>query len=122
MQNHISTKSPKVPLRLCAEKWIHLSHKRTLGIEEPELKLRKKGIQEDSCEKDKSPKGMKVLKWHGNEDQMNISIYHMLQSCGVQADSYLKTEVTMKLIFRPKKSYLDLRSLGFHSPKSDYHQ
>ena len=53
---------------------------------------------------------------------MNISIHHMLQSCGVQAGSYLKTEVTMKLIFRPQKSYLDLKSPGFHSPKSDYHQ
>ena len=36
----------------------------------------------------------KSAKWHGNEEQMNISIYHMSQSCGVQAGSYLKTEVT----------------------------
>ena len=50
-------------------------------------------MQEDSYEKDKSPKARKVLEWHGNEEQMNISIYHMLQYCGVQADSYLKTEV-----------------------------
>ena len=32
-------------------------------------------------------------KWHGNDEQMNISIYHMLQSCGVQARNYPKTEV-----------------------------
>ena len=53
---------------------------------------------------------------------MYISVYHTLQSYGVQAGSYLQTEVTMKLIFRPQKSYLDLRSPGFHSPKLDYHQ
>ena len=41
-------------------------------------------------QKSKSTKG---AKWHGNEEQMNISVYHMLQSCGVQAESYLKTEV-----------------------------
>ena len=61
--------------------------------------------------KDKSPKARKVLEWHGNEEQMNISIYHMLQSCGVQDGSYLKTKVTMKFIFRPQKSYLDLKIL-----------
>ena len=59
MLNHESTKSPKVPLRPWAETWIHLSHKSTLGIEEPKLKFRKKGIQEDSYEKDKSPKAQK---------------------------------------------------------------
>ena len=59
MQNHTSTKLPKVPLRLWAEVWTHPSHKRTLGIEEPELKFRKKGMQEDSYEKDKSPKAQK---------------------------------------------------------------
>ena len=81
------------------------------GIEEPELKFRKKGMQEDSYEKEKCPKARKVLEWHGNEEQMNISIYHMLQSCGVQAGSYLKTEVTIKFIFWPQKSYLDLKIL-----------
>ena len=34
----------------------------------------------------------KSEKWHGNEEQMSISVYHMLQSCGVQAGSYLKIE------------------------------
>ena len=49
-------------------------------------------MQEDS-ERKKVQKH-KSEKWHGNEEQMNISIYQMLQSCGVQAGSYLKTEVT----------------------------
>ena len=48
--------------------------KRTLGIEKPELKFRKKGTHEDSYEKEKSPKAQKVLKWHGNEEQMNMSV------------------------------------------------
>ena len=60
--------------------------------------------------KDKSPKKhKKVLKGHGNEEQTNISVYHMLQSCGVQAISYLKAEVIMKLILWPQQSYLDLK-------------
>ena len=56
-------------------------------------------------------KGTKVLKWHGDEEQTNISVYHVLQSCGVQAVSYLKTKVIMKLIFWPQQSYLDLKIL-----------
>ena len=59
--------------------------------------------------RDKSPKVQKVLKWHENEEQTNISVYHVLQSCGVQAISYLKTKVIMKLIFWPRQSYLDLK-------------
>ena len=35
----------------------------------------------------------KSAKWHGNEEQMNISVYQMLRSCGVQAGSCPKTEV-----------------------------
>ena len=50
-------------------------------------------MQEDSYAKNKSPKAQKGAKWHGNEDQMNISVYLMLRSCGVQAGSYQKTEV-----------------------------
>ena len=51
----------------------------------------------------------KVLKWHGNDEQMNIFVFHMLQPCGVQAVSYLKAQVIMKLIFWPRQSYLDLK-------------
>ena len=59
--------------------------------------------------RDKSPKARKVLKWHGNEEQTNIFVYHMLQSCGVQVVSYLKTKGIMKLILWPEQSYLDLK-------------
>ena len=68
------------------------------GIEELELKFRNKGMQEDSYEKGQKSKGTKVLEWHGNEEQTNISVHHMLQSCGVQAVSYLKTKLIMKPI------------------------
>ena len=61
--------------------------------------------------RDKSPKAQKMLKWHGNEEQTNIPIYHMLQSYGVQAISYLKIKVIMKLILWPQQSYLDLKIL-----------
>ena len=37
-----------------------------------------------------------MQKWDGNEEQMNSSIYHMLQSCGVQAGSHPKTEVKIE--------------------------
>ena len=59
----------------------------------------------------------KMIKWHGNEEQMNITVYHLLQSCGVHAVSYLKTKVIMKLIFWPQQSYLDLKVLVSTSPK-----
>ena len=61
--------------------------------------------------RDKGPKAQKMLKHHGNEEQTNISIYHMLQSCGVQTTSYLKTKVIMKLILWHQQSYLDLKIL-----------
>ena len=46
-------------------------------------------------EDSKEQKDQKAQKcnWHGNEEQMNISVYHMLRSCGVQARHYPKTEV-----------------------------
>ena len=59
-------------------------------------------------------KGTKVqkhtsVKWHGNEEQTNIVVYYLLQSCGPHAVNYLKTEVIMKLILWPQQSYLDLK-------------
>ena len=63
------------------------------GIEDPELKFSKKGMQEDSYKKRQKSKSKKVLKWHGNEEQMNIVVYHMLQSCGVQDGSYLNKKL-----------------------------
>ena len=49
-------------------------------------------MQEDS-KRTKRPKAQKYAKWNGNKEQMNIFVYHMLQSCGVQARSYPKIEV-----------------------------
>ena len=81
------------------------------GIEDPELKFSKKGIHEDSYKKGQKSRSTKVLKWHGNEEQTNNSVYHMLQSCGVQSVSHLKTKLITKLIFWPQQSYLDLKIL-----------
>ena len=63
------------------------------GIEDPELNLVRKACRRTHIKRDKSPEAQKVLKWYGNEEQTNISIYHMLQSCGVQAGSYSEIEV-----------------------------
>ena len=88
----------------------HSTHtKGHYGIEDPELKFGKKGVQKDSDERDKSPKAQKLLKWHGNGEQTNTTVYYLLQSCGVHVISYLKTEVIMKLILGPRQSYLDLK-------------
>ena len=65
---------------------------------------------------DKSREAQKVLKWHGNEEQTNIFVYHMLQPCGVQAICYLKTKVITKLILWPQQSYPDLQILVFNLP------
>ena len=49
-------------------------------------------MQEDSNKRTKVQKHKKCkMAW--DEEQMNISVYHMLQSCGVQVGSYPKTEV-----------------------------
>ena len=29
--------------------------------------------------------------WHGNEEQKDNTVYYLLQSCGVQAENYLRT-------------------------------
>ena len=44
--------------------------------------LRKKAKNEDSKERTKV-QNHKSAKCHGNEEQTNIFVYHMLQSCGV---------------------------------------
>ena len=85
------------------------------------IKIQKERHEEDS-KGQKSPKAQKSAKWHGNEEQMNISIYHMLQSRCVQAGRYLKIEVKMKLIFLASKELPWLWNIGFHFPKLDYHQ
>ena len=84
-------------------------------------KFRNKGMRRTQKDK-KSKSTKKCVKWHGNEEQMNISIYHMLRSCGVQAGSYPKTEVKIKLIFLALKELSWLWNLGFHFPELDYPQ
>ena len=64
----------------------------------------------------------KNAKWHGNEEQMNIYVYHMLNSCGVQARSYPKAKVKLNSSTWPQKSYLDFEILGSIFLKLDYHQ
>ena len=59
----------------------------------------------------KVQKSAKSAKWHGNEEQRNISVYHMLLSYGVQAGSYLKTEVKNEThILGLKRVILTLKS------------
>ena len=89
----------------------HTAHtKGHYGIEDPEIKFNKKRRPGGLIRKGaKVQKHKKVLKWHGNEEQTNIYVYHVLQSCGVQAISYLKTKVIIKFTFWPKQSYLDLK-------------
>ena len=119
--NHISTKSPKVPLRPWAEKWIHLSHKRTLWIEEPESKFRKKGMQEDSYERTKVQKHKRckmAWEWGTNE---YICLPYVTILWGLSW-KLLKDRGKMKLIFLASKELSWLWNLGFHFPKLDYHQ
>ena len=46
-----------------------------------------------NTQRTKVQKAQKSAKWHWNEEQMNISVYHMLQSYGVQVGNYPKIEV-----------------------------
>ena len=46
------------------------------------IKIQKEGKQEDS-KGDKSPKAQKSARWHGNEEQTNIYVHHLLQSYGI---------------------------------------
>ena len=108
--NHISTKLPK-----CSSpsmRWklnTSLTQKDTMD-RGAWIKIQKERHEEES--KDKSPKAQNSAKWHENGEQMNIFVYHMLQSCGVQAGSYPKTEVKKwNSYFWPQKSYLDFETL-----------
>ena len=60
--------------------------------------------------------------WHGNEEQRDSTVYHMLQSYGVQSRNYLKIEVNQNSSTRPQKSYIDFEILGSIFLKLDYHQ
>ena len=72
--------------------------------------------------RDKSPKAQKVLKWHGNEEQTKISVYNMLQSCGVQDIKYLKNKSNNETHPLSSTELSGLENIGFHSPKLNYHQ
>ena len=56
--NHMSTRLPKLFFIHELEKSMHLSHKRTLWIEEPELKFRKKASRRTQ-KRTKSPKAQR---------------------------------------------------------------
>ena len=73
-------------------------------------------------QKGKKSKSTKSAKWCGNEEQMNISVYHMLQSCGVQAGSYPKTEVKNEAHIPGLKRVILTLKYWFPFPKLDYHQ
>ena len=68
---HTNSKLPKVSLRLWAENWIRLSHKRTLWIEEPESKnlerkaCRRTHMKRTKVQKHKSAKT--AWEWGTNE-------------------------------------------------------
>ena len=72
--------------------------------------------------RDKSLKVQKVLKWHGNEEQTNISVYHMLQSCGVQSYQPPEERSNNETHSLASTELPGLENLGFHSPKLDCHQ
>ena len=44
------------------------------GIEDPELKFSKKGLQEDSYRKNQSSRRHKSANWHGNEEQKDNTV------------------------------------------------
>ena len=118
---NISTKSPKVPLRPWAETWNTPLTQKDTWDRGAWIKIQKERHAGGLIWKGQKSKSTKVLKWHGNEEQMNISVFHMLRSCGVQAANYLKTSNNET---HPSASteLSGLENLGFHSPKLDYHQ
>ena len=60
-----------------------------------------------------NPKAQKLLEWHGNEEQMNVSVHHLLQSCGVQLYQLPEEKINNELIFWPQQSYPDSKILTF---------
>ena len=78
--NHISTGFPKF-FSVCGLKIKYISHTKGHYGQKILNKIQKERHMEDSKEQ-KVQKAQKC-KWHGNEEQTNISVYHMLQSCGV---------------------------------------
>ena len=60
-----------------------------------------------------NPKAQKLLKWHGSEEQMNVSVHHLLQSYGVQFRQLPEEKINNELIFWPQQSYPDSKILTF---------
>ena len=58
-------------------------------------------------------KAQKLLRRHGNEEQMNVSVHYLLQSCGVQCYQLPEEKINNELIFWPQQSYPDSRILTF---------
>ena len=71
---------------------------------------------------DKSPKAQKMLKWHGNEEQTNISVYHMLQSYGVQSYQPLEDKGNNETHLLASTELSGLEGLSFLFPLMGYYQ
>ena len=74
-------KLPKVLLRPLVEIKMSLTQKDTMdrGALTKTQKERNRG----GLKRTKVQKHQKNAKWHGNEEQTNIFVHHLLQSCGV---------------------------------------
>ena len=59
---------------------------------------------------------------HGNEEQTNIFVYHMLQSYGVQSYQPPKDKGNNETHLLASTELSRLENLGFHSPNLDYYQ
>ena len=60
-----------------------------------------------------NPKAQKLLKQHGSEEQMNVSVHHLLQSYGVPCRQLPESKINNELIFWPQQSYSDSKILIF---------
>ena len=137
----IRVKTPKKEICIKTKYWIIWVQNSQNFFSVRELKVNRSVTQKDTMDrgawikkkskrkacrrtqmKGQKSKSTKSAKWHGNEEQMNISVYHMLWSCGVLAGSCLKTEEKMKLIFLSSKELSWLWNIGFHFHKLDHHQ
>ena len=110
--NHISTKLPKVPLRPWAENWIHLSHKRTLWIEEPKSKnSERKACRRTHMKRTKVQKHKRCkMAWEWGTNEYLCLPYATILWCPswqLPEDKGNKWNSS----FWPQKSYLDLKIL-----------
>ena len=99
-------KLPKVPLRPWDEKLILLSQKRALWDRGGWIKIQKE-VQNGGLTRTKVQMAQKC-NWHENEEQKDNVVYHLLQSCGVQARNYLRIG-KINLTYLASKEYSDLQ-------------